>query len=154
MKSSSRFLLGFGIVVAVLVILTVVFVMMSDNNVTLLPENTSEGVVQNFLQAMQSGDYPKAYSYMKVVENGRVLTYQDWLPSVNRPPGIPSVSWRATLGETKITGDTAAVAVIIDVFQPQGPFQNPVRSQTVSFDLSKISGTWYITSRPPTYWIY
>ncbi|MDD5039311.1 MAG: hypothetical protein PHN78_08390 [Dehalococcoidales bacterium] len=139
---------------AALIVLTVVLVSVMGNNVTQLPENTPDGVVQHFLQAVQDGDYPRAYSYMKVAENAKPVTYEDWLTSVNRPLGIPSVSWRATLGETKITGDTAMVVVIIDIFQQQGPFQNPIRSQTEYFNLTKIDGTWYITTRPYIYWLY
>lgn len=140
---------------AILLVVTVALVMVTGNNVTQLPENTPDGVVQRFLQAIQDGDYPKAYSYTKVVENGKELTYQDWLSSVGRPPiSVPGTSWRATLGETKITGDTATVEVIIDTFRQQGPFENPVYSQTEYFNLTKIDGTWYITTRPYIYWIY
>lgn len=154
MKSSSRFLLDFGIAVAILVVVTVVLVLTTRSNVASFQENTPEGVVQRFLQAIQDSDYQRAYSYLHVEENGILLSYQNWLLSVNRPPSVPRLSWRATMGKTTVTGDTATLGVIVDTLQPQGPFENPVRSQTVSFDLGKIGGTWRITSRPPIYWIY
>ncbi len=155
MKSSNRFLLGFGIGLAVLVLVTIVLVVTSGGHVTTYPENTPEGTVQRFLQALQAGDYQKAFGYTQVVENGKLLTVQDLMPYVVRPPGYPTTSWRATLGKTTTTGNTSIVEVIVDIMQPQGaPFGNPVNSQTVPFNLTFINGAWYITARPPVYWIY
>jgi hypothetical protein len=154
MKSSNRFLFGFGIGLAVLVLLTIVLVIFSDRHVTTYPENTPEGVVQRFLQAVQTVDYQKAYSYTQVVENGKTLTVQDLMPYVVTPPGNPTGSWRATLGKITTTGNSSMVEVIVDRLQSQGPFANPVSTQTVLFNLTQINGTWYITQRPPVYWIY
>ncbi len=151
MKSSSRFLFGFGIGLAVLVVLTIVLVIFSGRNVTTYPENTPEGVVQRFLQAVQTGDYQKAYSYTQVVENGKTLTSQDLIPYVGYRPSNPTSSWRATLGKTTTTGNTSIVEVVVDRLQSQGPFGNPVSSQSVGFILTNINGTWYITQRPPVY---
>lgn len=154
MKSSNRFLFGFGIGLAVLVVLTIVLVMFGDRNVTTYPENTPEGVVQRFLQAVQTADYQKAYSYTQVAENGKTLTVQEMMPYVGYPSGNPTSSWRATLGKITNTGNSSMVEVIVDRLQSQGPFGNPVSTQTVLFNLTQINGTWYITQRPPVYWIY
>ena len=153
MKSSNRFLIGFGIGLAILVLLTIGLVIFNGNQVTTYPENTPEGVVQRFLQAMQAGDYPKAFGYTQVEENGKPLTYKEMMPYPVRPSGYPASSWRATLGKTTTTGNTSTVDVIVDTLQPQGPFGNPVNSQSVFFILTNINGTWYITMRPP-YWFY
>jgi hypothetical protein len=152
MKSSNRFLFGFGIGLAGLVVLTILLVIFSGRQVATYPENTPEGVVQHFLQSVQTGDYPKAYSYTQVVENGNTLTVQDLMPYV--PSGNPTASWRATLGKITTTDNTSMVEVIVDRLQPQGPFGNPVSTQTVVFNLTKINGTWYITQRPPVYLLY
>jgi hypothetical protein len=154
MKSSNRFLFGFGIALVALVVVTILLVVFSGRQVTTYPANTPEGVVQGFLQAVQAGDYPRAYSYTQVVENGKTLTVQDLIPYVGYPPGSPTASWRATLGKTTTTDNTSMVEVIVDRLQPQGPFGNPVNTQTVLFNLTRINGTWYITQRPPVYWIY
>jgi hypothetical protein len=155
MKSSNRFLLGFGIGVAVLIVITIALVLATRNNVTLLPADTPEGVAQRFLQALQSRDYPEAFKYLKVTEpKTGELTYSEWLPTVQRPSSMPAVTWRATLDKTTITGATATVGVSVDLFESQGPFEDPVRTQNIIFNLTKIEGTWYITTRPPIYWIY
>jgi hypothetical protein len=155
MKSSNRFLLGFGIAIAALIALTVTLVLVTHNQkATTYSENTPEGVVQRFLQAMQDKDYPKAFHYMKVTGKGTTLTYTDWLLDVQNPYRGAENTWRATLGESTISGDTATIEVIIEVFQPGGPFGNPVNSQTIVFNLTKIDGLWFITTRPAIWWFW
>ena len=154
MKSSNRFLLGFGIVITILVIITVTLVMTNQSIAPLLSEDTPEGTVQRFLLAVQEQDYQKAYTYLHIEENGKKLTYDEWVQSVT--PGFQtfSTSWKATLGETIVSGDTATVEVLIDIFQPGGPFENPMRTQVESFQLRKIDDSWSIITRPWLYWIY
>jgi hypothetical protein len=154
MKSSNRFLLGFGIALIVLVAITTTLVLLNRDNVSMLPENTPEGTVQRFLLAVQDQDFQKAYSYLQVEEKGIKLTYDDWLQSVSPPFQRTSVSWKATLGKTTVSGDTATVEVLINIFQPGGPFENPVRTQTEIYQLKQVNNQWFITTHPWLYWYY
>ncbi len=153
MKPSSRFLIGTLVVIAALVIVTVGLVLATTGKppAELLPENTPEGVVQRFMIALQNSDYPKAYSYLSIDQNGRKLDYNSWRNSM--PMGATS-RWQATLGKSTTTGDTAEVAVTVDVFSPGGLFSNPVRTNTVTFLLKKVSAIWYITSPQYLWFIY
>ncbi len=155
MKSSRRLFIGFGIAIGVLVIVTIALVLSTrGGSVSLLPEDTPQGTVQRFLIVVQDRDFPKAYAYLKVEERGIILSYSDWVRNI--PPAFQSSpsAWKATLAATTVTGNQASVEVVVDVFRPGGPFEDPVRSQTVSFQLTKIGGTWFITTRPPLYWLY
>lgn len=153
MKSSNRFLLWFGITIGLLVIVTVVLVLtVGSKPAELLPADTPEGVVQRFLQAVQDNDYQKAYTYLHVVEKGVVMTYASWATWISPSPRSDRQAWKATLGDTLLTGSTATVDVIVETFQPGGPFEDPVNSHQVRFNLGKIDGTWYITTRPPMYY--
>jgi hypothetical protein len=154
MKSSNRFLLGFGIAITVLVVITITLVLTNRSITTLLPENTPEGTVQRFLLAVQDHDFQKAYSYLNVVESGRKLTYDDWTKSISPRLQNSSTAWKATFGKIAITGDTATVEVLIDIFQPTGPFDNPVRTQADNYQLKLINRQWSITTRPWLYWFY
>lgn len=154
MKSSNRFLLGFGIALVILVVLTVVLVLTNHGNVEMFPENTPQGTVQRFLLAIQEQDFQKAYSYLQIEEKGIKITYDEWLQSVSPRFQTTSVSWKATLGETTVSGNTATVEVIIDIFQPGGPFESPVRTQTDIYQLSRVNNQWLITTRPWLYWFY
>lgn len=154
MKSSSRFLLGFGIALVILVAITTTMVLLNRDDVSMLPVNTPEGTVQQFLLAIQEQDYQKAYSYLQIVEKGVKLTYDEWLQSVPPRSQTTSVSWKATLGKTTISGDSATVEVLIDFLQPGSPFESPVRTITDYYQLKMVNGSWFITARPNIYWLY
>ena len=154
MKSSTRFLLGFGIAISVLVVVTVILVLTMRSSVALLPGNTPQGVVQRFLIAVQDQDYEKAYSYLQVQESGQVLSFNDWYQTTFPSFRTSQTSWKATLGKTVTSGNTATVEVFVDVLRPEGPFDNPVQTNGISFQLTKMADGWFITSRPVLYWLY
>ena len=152
MKSSSRWLLIFGVAVSVLVVVTVALVLFTRDSASLLPEDTPQGTTQRFLMAVQDEDFQKAYSYLSLYEQEKEMPYDGW---VNNPMFRSSQStWKATLSDTRLTGDEATVEVNIDVFRPGGPFEDPVRRHLVFFQLKKVDNSWFITSPPNLYWLY
>ncbi|MFA5316496.1 MAG: hypothetical protein WC369_03655 [Dehalococcoidales bacterium] len=154
MKSSSRFIIVSGIVIGILIVVTIALVLANrSNDVTLLPEDNPNGTVQRFLVAIQEKDYPKAYGYLQLDENGRTVPYNEWVQS-NYPPLSTQSVWKAAIATTTVTDNTAMVEVFVDTFRPGGPFQDPVSTRIVSFQLTKIDDAWYITTRPPIYWLY
>jgi hypothetical protein len=155
MNSSRRWLLVFAIIIGVLIIFTVSLVLFTKGNkVALLPENTPQGVVQRFLMAVQDRDFQKAYSYLFLSNSGKVTTYDEWFRSLYLSPTSDQSAWKATLGKTTENVDNATVEVTIDTFRPSGPFEDPLRSQQIVFQLSKIDGKWLIISPTYIYWIY
>ncbi len=156
MNSSRRWLIIFAIVISSLVITTVSLVLFTKGNeVALLPEDTPQGIVQRYLIAVQEKNYQKAYNYLSFDPSQKIKTYDDWLRMVIGTPQISNQpTWKATLGKTTQNGDNATVEVIIDTFRPGGPFEDPLRSQQIIFQLSKIDGKWLITSPTYIYWIY
>ncbi len=155
MKSSNRWLIAFVAGIVILVVATIALVLSTRPGVSLLPENTPQGVVQRFLLAIQDNDYEKAYRYLSLTDDkGAKISYDQWLTSKPYPSGSSPSSWKATLGKTMATGERATVEVTIDVFRPSGPFENAVRSQQVFFQLTRTGESWLITSPPNLYWIY
>ena len=156
MNSSRRWLIIFAIVISILVVATVSLVLLTKGNeVTLLPEDTPQGIVQRYLIAVQEKNYQKAYNYLSFDPSQKIKAYDDWLRMVIGEPLISNQpTWKATLGKTTQNGDNATVEVIIDTFRPGGPFEDPLRSQQIIFQLSKIDGKWLITSPTYIYWIY
>jgi len=154
MNSSNRWLIIFAIVIGILVIATVSLVLLiKGNEVTLLPEDTPQGIVQRYLIAVQEKDYPVAYEYLYFDSSQKNQTYNDWLSMV-MPQASNQATWKATLGNTTQNGNNATVEVIIDTVRPGGPFGNPTSSQQILFQLSKIDGKWLIASPTYIYWIY
>jgi hypothetical protein len=158
MNSSRVWLIIFAIVVSILVIATVSLVLLTKGNeVNILPDNTPQGIVQRYLVALQEKDYQKAYTFLSFDPSEKIQTYNDWLRMVIGGPQISNQSaWKAALGKTTQNGegDNATVEVIIDTFRPGGPFEDPVRSQSIIFQLRKINDQWLITSPTYIFWIY
>lgn len=161
MKSAKRLLLGIGIAIAALAVIAVVLVF-TQKDVALLPPDTPQGTVQRFLIAVQNKDYPRAYDYLQITEkdvkglDGKV-SYDNWvrfdIPSMH---STSQPAWKATLGQTTISGDNASVEVFVDTFRPNtnGPFGSSTYTQLIQFQLTKTGNSWFITTRPPLYWLY
>lgn len=154
MKSSNRFLLGFGIIITVLIAAAIILVVTNHNEIEMLPENTPQGIVQRFMLAIQEHDVQKAYTYLDIVENTEKLTYDDWVKSYSTEIQATQTTWKATLGNTIITDDTATVEVLIDIFQPGSPFEDPTYTRHYTYQLRRTNDTWFITERPWLYWLY
>ncbi|MFH1382253.1 MAG: hypothetical protein ABIH70_05095 [Chloroflexota bacterium] len=154
MKSPNRLLLGLGLAIAALAIIAIGLVLFIPKTVSLLPEDTPEGTVQRFLLAVQEKDYPKAFTYLNLVEAGKTVTYSDWVRDIPAPFTSTQSSWKATLGRSTVSGNNASVEVLIDTFRPNGPFGSSTYTQQFNFQLTKTGNSWFITSRPPLYWLY
>jgi len=152
-KSSSRWLLAFGIAIGVLVIAAIALVLTigGAREAPLLSEDTPEGIVQRYFKALQAGDYMTAYSYL-IPPASEKYPYQEW-----RSPFISSgekPEWKVTLGKSAVRGSEATVDVVVDIFRPGGPFENPVRTQHVTFFLKKDGTSWKITSPWDVWWLF
>jgi hypothetical protein len=154
-KSSSRWLLAFGVTIGVLVIAAVVLVLtMPTPETRLLPEDTPGGTVQRYFLALQAEDYVTAYSYLSPPSPPltEIYSYEQW-----RSPSISSEEkpeWKVTLGKSAVKDSEATVDVTVDTFRPGGPFQNPVRTQHVTFFLEKEGTSWKITSPWYVWWLF
>ncbi|UCD08481.1 MAG: hypothetical protein JSU79_08990 [Dehalococcoidales bacterium] len=149
MKSSNKWLLGFGTALGVLVILAVVLVltMPGSDEVELLPEDTPGGVVQRYIYAINDGNFEEAYSYLSpsaLEDDLRNGTYEDWSGMYMYREWADA--WRAIIDEPEILGEKATVNVRIEVFKPDGVFRDPVDTRYYYFTLENQEGAWKITS--------
>jgi hypothetical protein len=157
-KSSSRWLLAFGVSIGVLVIVAIVlvFTMARPGGVPLLPENTPEGTVQRYFLALQAEEYVTAYSYLSPPPSAK-LTYDDWVRSIYTP--AEKSEWKVTLGKSAVSDSEATVDVVIDVFRANEPFENPplenpVHTHYVTFFLKQEGTSWKITSPWDVWWLF
>lgn len=155
MNSSRRWLIIFAIVIVALVIATVSLVLLTkENEVALLPEDTPQGVVQRYLIAVQERNYQEAFNYLSFDPSEKIKSFDDWVRMTGEPRISDAPPWKATLGQITRNGDNATVQIIIETLRPGGPFENPVRSWQISFQLKRIDGQWIIISPTNIYWIY
>jgi hypothetical protein len=149
MKSSNKWLLGFGTALGILVILAIVLVLImpGDNEIELLPENTPEGVVQRYIYAIKDGDYEEAYGYLStlaIADQERYDSFEEWSRLiVNRGNTDP---WRATISDAEYRGGNTFVTVTIEIFDPEGMLRDPVKKRYYPFTLEKQDNAWKITS--------
>jgi hypothetical protein len=160
MKPSSRMLIGFGSAIAVLIVITVVLVLvLGQSGSPSLPENTPQGTVQRYLQAVQDKDYAKAYNYLApqstpTPDGIKPIPPQTFEYFVMSAQNTANITWKANLGKVTQTGNTASVEIIVDVFRAQGPFGSPINSHNLTFFLQKNGANWLITAPTDLYWIY
>lgn len=153
-KSSSRSLFVFGVAIGVLVIVAIVlvFTLPGQGSASLLPEDTPKGIVQRFFLALEAEDYQKAYSYTSFPSG--TPKYEEWRDSaISSREERGSESMRITLGESVVTDNEATVDVVVDVFSPGVPFENPVRTNHTIFSLEKAETSWKITSPTYVWWL-
>ena len=152
MKPSSRWLLGFGVAIGVLVIAAVVLVLtMPAQEVRLFPEDTPEGTVQRYFLALKAEDYVTAYSYLSPPPSEK-YPYEEWRSPFISPGEKPG--FKVTLGKSAVKDTEATVDVIVDVFRPSGPFDNPVHTHHITFYLKKEGTSWKITSPWDVWWLF
>jgi len=154
MKASSRFLLGFGIFILVIVATAVTIALVGGNEqVKLLPENSPEGTVQRFLMAVKDQDYTKAYGYLYLTSDQlKYNSYDTWIQSTQSSRN--SSSWKASIVKSTVRENDATVDVAVEVFRPEGPLANPVSTNQVTFILRNENGKWLINSPADLYWLY
>jgi len=155
MNSSRRWLLIFAVVIGILVIAAVSLVLFTKGNkVTLLSEDSPQGVVQRYLIAIQEKDYQQAFGFLSFNPMDKIMTYNDWVMMISTPQPSSQSVWKATLGKVTVNGNDATVEVTIDIARPGGLFGNSQTSQLIIFQLVKTTNVWKITSPTYVFWIY
>ena len=154
MKTSSRFLLGFGIMIVVVVAVAVALALIGGNQpVKMLAEDSAEGAVQRFLMAINEKDYVKAYTFLSPQsEYLKTSPYDDWMRSIQSMSG--NSTWKAGIVKSTVRENDATVEVSVEVFRADGPLANPVNTNRVTFLLQKENGKWLINSPVDLYWLY
>jgi hypothetical protein len=144
-----RFLVGILIGIGVVVIAAVALFILRRGEARYAPDNTPEGIIQNYVLALQKKDFEKAYSYLSEGKNKPdFASFREFFitsfESYNRA-GL-------TFGTKSITGDSAFVTVIIQQ-NYGGPFNELSRNHE-TVDLTLQDGNWKIRKFPYPFWGY
>lgn len=126
-----------GVVVVVVIALIAVF---ARGGTVSYDEDSPEGVVQRYTQAVMGGDITTAMTHLnpEIAEN------------CEREPASDS-GYRVALLDTDVREDTARVRVMVTRVYDSSPFgAGEYRSEEV-FDLVRVGGTWYVDSAP---WLF
>lgn len=149
---SDRFLTFLLIGIGVLVILAVgLFLARSGTQQTYGPEATPEGVIHNYILAVQKQDYARAYSYLSDTTQGKpsMVTFQQMLVNMQSE----MLNTGVEIGGAQIYGDQTAVTAITLIHNQQGIFSNPYR-EVQSISTVRENGAWKIINIPYPYGDY
>lgn len=142
---TDKFLLGIvvGIVLLVAATLVVVF---TRPTATYQPENMPEGVVHNYILAIQEEDYPRAYEYL----SPNLVGYPD--SSLTFKHEIENYTWSGyemeslSIESSVIHGDKADVTISALAFYRGDLFSSGQSTYSLHYELEQVNGEWKIIS--------
>ncbi len=140
-----RFLTGILIVIALLVAASLSVFFLRQDAATYLSEDTPEGIVHNYVYAIQQGHYEKAYDYLADKENKPSYDEfrQDLFLDQNSGQGIQ-------IGEVEIGKDTASVEIAITENRGELFFKQYSYSDAALLIMQ--DGEWKIFQMHFSYW--
>jgi hypothetical protein len=145
MKRTDKFFIG--IVVGVILLVVVVFVyVLSPSGGTYMPDDSPEGVMHNYMLALQKKDYERAYSYLSPKLSGYPKDVNAFIGDVRKHSPyfwMDSVTISVDRGEI-IGGTWAAVEVRESSFDERNIFDIGSRIRTYEFRLQLEEGSWRI----------
>jgi hypothetical protein len=144
-----RFLTGILLGIAVLVLLALAVFFIRRDDLVYVDESTPQGVVQNYIVALQKQDYEKAYTYLADLENKP--TYQQFRESFFNnyvsPTGVG-----VEILQTETSDDLATVGLSI-IYNQRGLFESSSRYVETA-RLVRQAGAWKIKQMPYQLWAF
>ncbi|MBT3188870.1 MAG: DUF4878 domain-containing protein [Anaerolineae bacterium] len=145
-----RFLTVILIVITLLVVASVSMFFLRQDSAVYLPEDTPEGIVHNYILAIQDGDYERAYDYLADKENKPTFDeFEEFFlfdQYGNNNTGLQ-------IGETIITTNTASVEITV-VEGSGGRIFFDGYNYVENARLVKENGKWKLTQVPYSYWAW
>lgn len=144
---NDRFLTGILAAVALLIVLAVSLFLVRRNTEAYISEDTPEGVVHNYVLALQKGNYERAYDYLAEGENKpeRAQFQRDMVVNEASMGGAG-----LQLGQVEQYEDEAVVEVVV-IQTGGGPFSTPWRNLNTVL-LVRSGDAWKIKEMPYPYW--
>jgi hypothetical protein len=144
-----RFMIVILGVIAVLAVSALALFFLRRGIQTYQPDDTPQGIVHNYILALQKGDYERAYSYMADLDGKPVLASFHQAFTNNRSSiGDTAVQ----IGEVSIIAKQATVTVAL-LQSGGGPFSDPSWNND-SATLINQGNRWKISKMPFPFWNY
>jgi len=139
-----RFLLIILVIIGLLIVLAVAMFFIRQGVQEYGPEDSPEGVLRNYVLALEKNDFSRAYGYLQDAAGKPDFTKfrQNFLSSRS--------DLTVRIGEINRTGDEAVVELIV-VYGGNEPFSSSW-SEDSSALLTLQNGEWKITYMPSPYW--
>jgi hypothetical protein len=145
-----RFLMVILGVIGVLVVIALVLFFARQGSQAYGPEDVPEGVIRNFVIALQKGDLQKAYAYLAEGENKPTyLRFQQSLTTRQVDPASASMR----IGKTDILADGSASVALTLLHNSNDPFGSTFTDQQTA-TVVKQNGNWKLSYMPYPFWAY
>jgi hypothetical protein len=148
-----RFLFGILLGVLLLILLALGLFFLRQGTTDYVDESTPDGVVQNYVLALQRRDYERAHIYLADTDTKPgLLQFQQVFLSYQEA----SVARIAVeIGDTTYSqGEQTALVRLTLLHQGSGGLFQDVYRETGAANLILQSGAWRITSIPYPFWSY
>ena len=147
---NDRFLLIILAGIGVLVVTAILLFFSRRDSREYGPEDTPQGVIRNYVLALEKRDYVRAYSYLGEGENKPDFdTFrQDFLTRRVDPSSAAVV-----IGDELPSGDETVVDLVI-VYSSSGPFADSYREPAQALLTHSDADEWKILRLPYPYWGY
>ena len=149
MLKQDRFLTGILICIAVLIVVVITVFFLRRDSQTFIEEDTPQGVLHNYILALQQREYEKAYGYLADLDNKP--EYESFRQEfmLNR---MDPENTGLKVGDVDQQKDEAYVEIIL-IHIGSGPFSDPY-NYTEMASLVKQSGEWKIAYMPYPFWMW
>lgn len=148
-----RFLVSILVGIVVLVVLALAVFFLRRGSLAYGPDDTPDGVVRNYIVALQKQDYERAYSYMADIQDKPTLARFTQPLAGPQAQEIASTSLEIFAVDLDASGNTAAVQVNM-VRGTTGLFTTNDSLGTQTADLVRQNGAWKIRNLPYPFWSY
>ena len=146
MMKQDRFLITILAAVVVLILTAVVLFFLRQGSQSYGPDDTPEGVVRNYLVAIHTEDYEKAYSYLQ--DSDEKPEYQAFIQFIfGEEQQISRTSVR--INNTNIKGENAVVKLVL-THSGRGPFDGSWTTEGNAL-LVQQDGAWKLVNLPYPY---
>ena len=146
-----KFLLGILVGIGALLLLALLAIVFLRQPAQELAADTPGGTVQRFLQALERRDYDGAYDYLGDATDKP--SREEFARYNADRLAYDQTSSRLRIEQESVSGDSATVVVAVTHFSTGGPFFGSSEwTESQTFALRRLAGTWRITSLPYQYW--
>lgn len=143
-----RFLLVILIAIGVLVVLAVGLYFLRGDTQDYSLEDSPQGVLRNYVLALEKGDYQRAYGYLRDAD--RKPDYEEFRQAFLNKSLDPSGTV-LQMGDAKGSGDEMILPVVV-VYGSRGPFGSTFRESSNALLVKNQDGDWKIANLPYPYW--
>ena len=143
-----RFLLGILVFIGLLIVAALALFFTRHESQTYGAEDMPEGVIRNYVLALQNHDFERAYGYLADKDNKPTLDYfrQAFL---NRQLDISGTAIQ--IGKVEMVASDQALVEVTIVYAAANPF-SPGSSSNMTASLVEQKGAWRISNMPYPYW--